>query len=129
MRWTGGHAGENGQTDEPTDRAAGFVWRACVARALLRGGGERNGGAREARVGRGRNRGRRRTDECHDMEGGAKGVRDYSFWSRVWARRGPTGRGPDAGRRPTRADALSSIAGHTYDDLRQGMSEQMLEIS
>ena len=36
MRWTGGHAGENGQTDEPTDRAAGFVWRVCVARALLR---------------------------------------------------------------------------------------------
>jgi hypothetical protein len=59
-------------------------------------------------------------------------VRDFSFWSWVWARRGPTpdaGRGADAGRRPTRADALSSIAGHTYDDLRQGMSEQMLEIS
>ena len=29
---------------------------------------------------------------------------------------------------PTRADALSSIAGHTYDNLRQGMSEQMLEM-
>ena len=58
-------------------------------------------------------------------------MRDYSFWSRVWARRGPTpdaGCGPDAGRRQTRADALSSFAGHTYDDLRQGMSEQMLEM-
>ena len=42
MRWTGGHAGENGQTDEPTDLAAGFVcgafvWRAHCCEAAAKG--------------------------------------------------------------------------------------------
>eukprot|EP00966_Prymnesium_polylepis_P170019 3930239-Prymnesium_polylepis.1 len=67
MRWTGGHAGDNGQTDEPTDQATGFVWRVCVARAKpnaaaakgMAGGARARGGLGAGGMG---GRGRRRAD-------------------------------------------------------------------